>query len=348
MSEPIITFDAQTAQDLLDLVQQSRSGPRTGRSHQTAPPREWVPRPDTFRNDSGETAPAYAVLRVTGAVIDNNRPLITIDKPDASTDGVYVINGPRDVESGKKGQCRLSGAMKVLYDTGTPAVGETWGPKADQWELSKDKPGFVVLGVLDDVAKLMLVVPSPPRNATRCNATLAEDYTSGSGTVKVNNVVPLDGASPVESETDELEVTVVRDIWPSAVEGTTCEIIYNETQSRWELDRLDVATRCRAKLQAAYASGSTTATVDNISGMNGTSPVASAGDTLTANLNMSGWPSFAVGTDCNIEWDKSAAAWSVYWIALNVTGLVAANEQILTHGANSVLAWVDVDTEECP
>lgn len=113
-----------------------------------------------FRNDSGETVPEWAVMRVTG-MATSGIICPTITKPDTTFSRLYMVNGPRLVppytgygQTGYGwGTFLLTETLRLLdqfvfYNTssGTPAAGESWGPKNGQWALEKDYYGFGVLG----------------------------------------------------------------------------------------------------------------------------------------------------------------------------------------------------------
>lgn len=108
--------------------------------------------PIPFRNESGETVPAYGVMRVTGVEFVASVPLIIVAKPSTAFQRMYLVNGPMQV-SGDSNQDRrgfgtwLSDAGFVLYDdSNTPAYGEGWGPSASSWKIKKWRYGFTILG----------------------------------------------------------------------------------------------------------------------------------------------------------------------------------------------------------
>ena len=102
--------------------------------------------PVKFRNDSNETVPPYSVMKVTGGV---DGPLLTINKPDATFNRLYLVNGKSPVPASKQGKGTwLSESAYVAYNdsAGTPAYGEVWGPKSGQWTLEKHRAGFTIQG----------------------------------------------------------------------------------------------------------------------------------------------------------------------------------------------------------
>lgn len=102
-----------------------------------------------FRNTSGEIIPAYGVMRVTGVELKAGLPIITVAKPSTTFDRLYLVNGSMRV--GSASTCRGVGTWLyeggyALYESGTPAYGESWGPKDGQWSLAKWRYGFTIWG----------------------------------------------------------------------------------------------------------------------------------------------------------------------------------------------------------
>lgn len=90
--------------------------------------------PWLFNNASGETAPARAVMQVTGVTTIAGRDGFTIDKPDGS-EGLFVFNGYHSVANGDNGVCYVG--PTVLAATDASAANGTWLGVTD-WELSAD------------------------------------------------------------------------------------------------------------------------------------------------------------------------------------------------------------------
>lgn len=101
-----------------------------------------------FRNDASETMPAYGVGRITGDTDVSGNSVTKVTKPDTTWSRNWLTNGTKDVAAGKYGIGYLMDGKKrrVLYDSGTPAFGEGWGPKPSQWSLSKGYYGFDIFG----------------------------------------------------------------------------------------------------------------------------------------------------------------------------------------------------------
>lgn len=141
-----------------------------------------------FRNTSGEVIPAYGVMRVTGAEVKAGLRILTVAKPSATFQRLYLVNGPTRVGSG--GDARGVGTWLeedgyVLYESGTPAYGESWGPKAGQWSLAKWRYGFTVVGGLAGTgAGIRVVAKQEPVNTILGKADSAISADS-SGTVSI-------------------------------------------------------------------------------------------------------------------------------------------------------------------
>ena len=111
-------------------------------------------------NESGEDIPPWSIMRVTGC--DSER-ILTVDKPNADGLGVhnFVSSGPQTIISGDYGFCTRSFPVQAAYDSssGTPALGEIWGPANASWLLKKGMHGFWVIGILETNTALVLPLP---------------------------------------------------------------------------------------------------------------------------------------------------------------------------------------------
>ena len=146
LSEP----DHALLKDLIATVRRLRSGGGGGSlarlfTSQKPQSRRYI------RNSTGETIPAFAVCRPTGATMDGTTPVITVAKPSTTFSVDYVVNGSTAIAAGEIGDAQNGPLVYVLYDdASTPSSGEGWGPKPDQWSLSKHYPiSAVVKGTLD-------------------------------------------------------------------------------------------------------------------------------------------------------------------------------------------------------
>lgn len=102
-----------------------------------------------IRNDSNETVPSFAVMRVTGASNDAaGQFFLKVDKPSDSFETYYLVNGPFPILAGKYGVASDQYPCYAAYDDGlgTPAYGDSWGAKSGSWQLAPNRDGFDILG----------------------------------------------------------------------------------------------------------------------------------------------------------------------------------------------------------
>jgi hypothetical protein len=150
-----------------------------------------------FRNDSAETAPAYAVMRITGSsTLTETTPFyMKIGKPNTAFQGLYLINGPDEVESNGYGRGYFHLTENdwnyAQYNTAnTPATGESWGVINDSWKLHKYGPGFFILGGPLSGFGFVNVLQYPPAEVLVKN-TGSSILAGSSGTVEVWGGTPL-------------------------------------------------------------------------------------------------------------------------------------------------------------
>lgn len=111
-----------------------------------------------FRNDSGQTIPAYGVMRITGVAVVEGMPVLTVNQPDNQFHRTFLLNGPVDIPA--SGASTSYGTAQdgsypafALFDDSTlpagqsdPKLGDHWGVDNGSWKLSYGREGFYVLG----------------------------------------------------------------------------------------------------------------------------------------------------------------------------------------------------------
>lgn len=126
-------------------------------------------------NGTNEELPQYGVGKVTSLTTVNGEKVATVEKPDTTFSRLYLVNSGGDVAYQKTGISKNRPIVKVLYDSGTPVVGETWGPKPSQWTLSKGYPGFTILGIVDSTNKIALArYDEPGFYLVKADSTIAK------------------------------------------------------------------------------------------------------------------------------------------------------------------------------
>ena len=97
------------------------------------------------------------MLDSTGQVI------FSVDQPNGDSSATYLFNGPCSIAPAANGSGTLDFPAQAIWDTGTPAIGDTWGPKSGQWPLAqRATPGFPVLGIVDSLTQRMMVGSPEP------------------------------------------------------------------------------------------------------------------------------------------------------------------------------------------
>jgi hypothetical protein len=134
--------------------------------------------PIAIRNNSNETIPAFGVMRITGANVDNSgQSYLTVEKPNANFETYYLINGPFQISVGKYGVATDQYPCYALYNDGdgAPSYGQSWGAKNAQWKLGINRDGFDILGNPTNGRVLVR-----QHKVTQLKGKLAADINSGS------------------------------------------------------------------------------------------------------------------------------------------------------------------------
>jgi hypothetical protein len=130
----------------------------------------WIP----FRNDSGETIPAYSSLKITGVVSGGARITLTCDKPDNST-CTYAASGPFAVPVDGYGSACVS-SHRIVKVSASVSTGDEIGPVGGSWESGDGGNGMMVYGMIDATKNLALVSLLP--KAETCGQDSSSSYGS--------------------------------------------------------------------------------------------------------------------------------------------------------------------------
>lgn len=110
-------------------------------------------------NMSGEAVPARAVVQVID--IDNSlthdRPVLNVDKYDSDLTGPVLIVGPvgLSITATDVGHAyEFDQSRWAKYTGSEPDTGDTIGPVDDEWFMSADGSGFLVLGSRDGLSRV--------------------------------------------------------------------------------------------------------------------------------------------------------------------------------------------------
>jgi hypothetical protein len=107
-----------------------------------------------FFNNSGETIPAFGVMKVyaESSLSDSQgvtSAIYAVQKPDTTFARLYLVNGSDTVAASAYGTGSFVDLPdRVLYDSadGTPVAGQVWGPYPGQWSLKRHMYGFYIIG----------------------------------------------------------------------------------------------------------------------------------------------------------------------------------------------------------
>ena len=100
-------------------------------------------------NSSGETVPAFGVMRIVSATTLGEAVVYEIGKQSTEFQRFMLVNGAEELTNGSYGPGYfLDIAGRALYDSsdGTPAYGQVWGPYPSSWKLRRHMYGFRILG----------------------------------------------------------------------------------------------------------------------------------------------------------------------------------------------------------
>lgn len=115
----------------------------------------------TFKNASSETIPAFGVIRITDTAKQTNGVYVLKGEKSNTWGSQYrhFINGAEDVSAGDFGVCYVpTSPVWVKYSTSaTPAVGETWGPKNDTWDIYQHVGGFEIVSSETESGRVLVV-----------------------------------------------------------------------------------------------------------------------------------------------------------------------------------------------
>lgn len=140
-------------------------------------------------NSSGETIPPFAVMRVVSVTVTDGELVTTVAKPDTTFTSTYLVNGPLAIASSSTAggwATTLAEGGLVLYGTGSPTLGEEWGPEQGTWTLKRYRYGFKIEGGTQTYGANLAVVARQfevKRVLAKANGAIAADGSSGTAHV---------------------------------------------------------------------------------------------------------------------------------------------------------------------
>jgi hypothetical protein len=97
-----------------------------------------------FRNTTAEEVPAFGVMRITGVEMRDDMAVVTVAKPNTSSDPV-LVNGPQAIPAGGYGSGYKYGILQVKAEAGI-TLGESCRAKNASWEIEDGEGPFVFFG----------------------------------------------------------------------------------------------------------------------------------------------------------------------------------------------------------
>lgn len=109
-----------------------------------------------WRNDGATEVGPFEVFRITGNEVIGDENVALGELPSTTFGRSYAVNGPMAVPASGYGVYQSGPEVLVAYDTGTPAVGDSYGPKPSQGTVVKNYPATCeCLGIVDSTNKIM-------------------------------------------------------------------------------------------------------------------------------------------------------------------------------------------------
>lgn len=226
---------------------------RGGRPAHATPPRvSFYPRIGVY-NDSGNTIPPFGLGFFKGAEGQHTDTgegpaqgkCAKLKQPDAfgcqnncvvtdeGIDGTGIANAAF-------GAAQIYPPFIAAYDNadGTPAFGESWGPRSGTYLLKKNTGGFRVLGVYDATNHYALVWPEPLRRILVKNLT-GSDIAKGA----TNGVVTIMTGTPGAETSTGITISNVLSRWGTFKNNAIGDIVLIETTlsstPAWEINNTD-------------------------------------------------------------------------------------------------------------
>jgi hypothetical protein len=147
--------DIKTIREMRRWIQTNGQAGTVRPQYTRKPPRMLPTTSITFYNDTGETVPAYGIVRIQGTVTVGGREVLKVKKPgvvDGGPGSWFMANGSVNVEAGKYGVLQSGDLVKVVYDSGdSPSIRDWYGIDGFKARsFTSGKPYFQVL--IEDVA----------------------------------------------------------------------------------------------------------------------------------------------------------------------------------------------------
>lgn len=213
----VAVFTPADAREILAAVRYLRSaGFVTSAGARDLPANEGI-RP-TARNDQGSTAPAWALVQLTGAEAAGDRPVAIAKRPADTMEvaGPFAVAASgREIADDDRFPLQVGPVLRILTDGSTLTPGTLWDPVASQWYVAPSVFGrFELLGAdpIDDVGQFIDRGPETFRRG-RADATITA---GSSGTVSLwngNADSTLNITAHYDHADDGVDIESGTDVW---------------------------------------------------------------------------------------------------------------------------------------
>lgn len=154
-------------------------------------------------NDTDEDIPPFAACKV--ASVDENGYFFVVKPDETGMTGGLVFNGPAPIFAGTLGQAcmTLPGLVRFSRDNPDdegPQAGQTWGTRAESWELVRHATGFVALRDEAADAEVALFGPLP---VARWEVIKTTSTTKTSGRYPAKRIV-YDAAEGTQTQVEDV------------------------------------------------------------------------------------------------------------------------------------------------
>jgi hypothetical protein len=170
-----------------------------------------------YRNDYAGDVTPYGIVAVKSIDVTNpGLPMAVTDRPSSTFRQINLVNNDWTIGEDKYGLAQLGPVVTFAYETGSPALGEGFGPKPSQFPAAENYPGILTcIGIVDATEKWALGTWNPLIQEVfgQTQGAIAKNATNG--TVEVYSGAPGSGASIITSMT----ITGVHNPWEDVADN---------------------------------------------------------------------------------------------------------------------------------
>ena len=189
--DAIGVYSPATAKMILDVVKYLRASGLVNDDGKRGSLNYPLPQLTRFRNDSGETIPAYSIMQITGTAELFGRTYHLVDQYSTGVFGGFLFNGKREVADGETGNAQTGIHFIAMGDGSTDTVGHLWGPANGSWELTPNGGPYIIAGdsgISTDVVFVQWDVAATYRAVVTTQISARSGSTDGSGVVTLKTI----------------------------------------------------------------------------------------------------------------------------------------------------------------